>query len=62
MAESRGSLIYIQGAFFNPKSMTPEDVASRWKEITDFDRKCDYPSTLNSTFERIMELREKANL
>lgn len=42
--------------------MTPEDVANHWNEITDFSRKCDYPTNLNSTFERIMQLREKANL
>ena len=42
--------------------MTPETVAANWKDITDFNRKCDYPNSLMSTFERLKELREKANL
>ena len=42
--------------------MTPEDVASRWKEITDFGGKNDYPNSYNHTIERIMQLREKAKL
>lgn len=42
--------------------MTPEDVVSKWEEITNFDRKCDYPTSGNDTFGRIMEFREKAKL
>lgn len=42
--------------------MTPEDVAKNWSDITNFDKNCDYPSSGNDTFGRIMELREKAGL
>lgn len=42
--------------------MTAEDVAKRFKEIVDFGKNNDYPSSTNDTFGRIMELREKANL
>lgn len=42
--------------------MTPEDVASKFKEITDFSRNSDYPTSGNDTFGRIMEFREKAKL
>ncbi len=34
--------------------MTAEDVVKKWKEITDFDRKCDYPTRADETFSRIM--------
>lgn len=51
-----------EGAFFDPKTMCPEDVAKRWDEITNFDRNCDYPASGNDTFGRIMEFREKAGL
>lgn len=50
-----------EGVFFKGE-MTPETVAANWKDITDFNRKCDYPNSLMSTFERLKELREKANL
>ena len=42
--------------------MTPEDVKSKFEEITDFDKTCDYPASGNDTFARIMEFREKAGL
>jgi hypothetical protein len=38
--------------------MTPEDVEDKFKEITDFERRCDYPSRSDETFSRIMEYRE----
>ena len=37
--------------------MTPEDVAAKMSEITDFGRKNDYPTSANDTFGRIMEYR-----
>jgi NAD(P)-dependent dehydrogenase (short-subunit alcohol dehydrogenase family) len=51
-----------QGAFFDPKAMTPESVAKEWSNITSFDRKNDYPLSGNDTFGRIVEEREKAKL
>ncbi len=51
-----------EGAFFDPKSMTPESVAKNWSNITSFDRKNDYPLSGNDTFARIVEEREKAKL
>jgi len=51
-----------EGAFFNPSNMTPEDVVKRWDNITNFDKNCDYPTSGNDTFARIMEFREKAGL
>ena len=38
--------------------MTPEDVVKSWKDITSFDRKCDYPNRPDETFSRIMEYRD----
>lgn len=32
-----------QGSFFDPEKMSPEDVAKKIDEISDFSRKCDYP-------------------
>jgi hypothetical protein len=34
--------------------MSPEDVAKRFGEITDFTKKNDYPTSGNDTFGRIM--------
>lgn len=42
--------------------MSPEDVAKRFSEVTDFSKNCDYPLSGNDTFARIVELREKAKL
>ena len=42
--------------------MTPEEVAKKWGDITNFEKECDYPTSGNDTFARIMEFREKANL
>jgi hypothetical protein len=42
--------------------MSPEDVAKRFGEITDFERKNDYPVSGADTFARIIEEREKAKL
>ena len=42
--------------------MTPEDVVKRWEDIINFDKNCDYPTSGNDTFSRIMEFREKAGL
>jgi hypothetical protein len=41
--------------------MTPEGVAAKWKEITDFDRKSDYPTRADETFSKIMEYRDTIN-
>lgn len=38
--------------------MTAEDVVASWKEITDFNRKCDYPVRADETFQKIMEYRD----
>lgn len=38
--------------------MTAEDVAKRFKDICDFDRKSDYPTRADETFSKIMEYRE----
>lgn len=51
-----------EGAFFDPKAITPESVAKQWSNITSFDRKNDYPLSGNDTFARIVEEREKAKL
>ena len=48
----------MQGSFFDPEKMTPEDVQAKFSEICDFDRKCDYPSRPDETFSRIMEYRD----
>ena len=42
--------------------MSPEDVVKKWDDITNFDKNCDYPTSGNDTFARIMEFREKAGL
>lgn len=42
--------------------MSPEDVAKRFNEITDFSKNNDYPLSGNDTFARIVEFREKAKL
>jgi hypothetical protein len=41
--------------------MSAEDVAKKFKEICDFDRKSDYPSRGDETFSKIMEYRESIN-
>ena len=51
-----------EGAFYNPQTLSPEDVTKEWKNICSFDRKNDYPSSGNDTFARIVEYREKAKL
>lgn len=48
----------MKGAFFDPEKMSAEDVQKQFKEISDFDRKCDYPKEGNDTFTRIMEYRD----
>jgi len=48
----------IKGSFFDPKTMSPEEVAKKWSEINDFSRNNDYPSRPDETFSKIMEYRE----
>lgn len=38
--------------------MTAEDVVAKWKDITDFDRKSDYPVRGDDTFSKIMQYRD----
>lgn len=37
--------------------MSPEDVAAKIKEISDFNRKNDYPASGDDTFARILNYR-----
>ena len=34
--------------------MVAEDVVAKWKEITDFERKSDFPNRADDTFQKIM--------
>lgn len=47
-----------EGSFFDPKTMSPEEVAKKWSEINDFSRNNDYPTRPDETFSKIMEYRE----
>lgn len=38
--------------------MSPEDVAKKWEEINNFNRKNDYPTGADETFSKIMEYRD----
>lgn len=38
--------------------MTPEEVAKKFPQICDFNRKNDYPTRPDETFTRIMEYRD----
>jgi len=42
--------------------MSPEDVASKFNEITDFSKKNDYPTGGNELYAKIVEFRQKAKL
>lgn len=46
-----------EGSFFDPEKMSPEDVASKMKEISDFNRTNDYPTRGDDTFGRILNYR-----
>jgi len=46
-----------EGSFFDPEKMSPEDVAAKIAEISDFNRKCDYPTRGDDTFGRILNYR-----
>ena len=39
--------------------MSAEDVAKKFSDITNFEKKCDYPSRPDETFSRIMEYRDQ---
>jgi hypothetical protein len=59
MAKIRGIFNFMfQGSYFDPKTMSPEDVAKKWTEINDFNRNNEYPSRTDETFSKIMEYRE----
>lgn len=38
--------------------MQIEDVKAKFGDITNFDKKCDYPNRADETFSRIMEYRD----
>jgi len=50
-----------EGVFF-PGTMTPEAVAKKFGDITDFSKKNDYPNAMGTTFAKLTEFRAKAKL
>jgi multifunctional beta-oxidation protein len=45
----------LQYGFPNNKELTPEDVVSKWKEITTFDKRATHPSSTQEALQQIVQ-------